>query len=385
MEKKSILIIGPIVDFGGREIMTNLLFHSLNDVYSPNVFSTVSMTDKSVALKGLNKFQWDNLQRVIYNSNLFLKLSAILTKAIYKRKEPVYFFVKNKLSKPFFNFETLKVKFIKQFLEQADFIIYSDEINGKWLKHIIEVSEKEEIPLLLRLTGKIKSVPSFLIDKTYDFNILAHSKQNANAIKERLCYKVWNIDQTSALENELLNLQINEKDKLIYGFLGRFSKEKGVNELIEVFSKNQKNLVIAGNGPFLNNVLNFTIKNKNSSYLGELSPKELPAFFNKIDVFIIPSFEEGGPIVGIEAMASGKLIVSTKVGAMPERMEDTGNDFWFSHEIDYDLQNVIHRVEHLSKTQRLEIRQQVRNKYVSYNSVKVIKKQYLDLIETLID
>ena len=385
MKKRSILIIGPIVDFGGREVMTNLLANVLKDNYTINVLSTTLMTKSSVALNNLSSNQWSTLSQNVYNKNVFLKLTASLTKAIYKRKEPAYFFIKNKLSNPFFNFEVLGVKTINQFLKQTDLIIYSDEITGKWLKQIIEFSEKDKIPLLLRLTGKIKSTPSFLLGKTYNFNVLAHSKQNANAIKGQLDLEVWNIDQTTVLENKLLALKVKENENLTYGFLGRFSKEKGINSLIKVFSKNNKKLILAGNGPFLNDVITLTEDNTNSVYLGELKPTQLPDFFDKIDVFIIPSFEEGGPIVGVEAMAAGKLIISTKVGAMPERMEDTENDFWFSHDVEHDLQNTIDAIEKLTKTERLKIRQQVRKKYVSNNSIASIRTQYLDLIKTLID
>lgn len=385
MAKKNILIIGPIVDFGGREVMTNLLAHALKDTYTINVLSTTLMTKNSVALNNLSSNQWSTLSQMAYNKNVFLKLTAVLTKVVNKRKEPACFFINNKFSKPFFNFETLALKAIKTVTIQADLIIYSDEISGKWLKHIIEISKKVNNALLLRLTGKIKSVPSYLIDKTHNYSILAHSKQNAYSLKAQLDCAVYNIDQTSALEQQILSLPITENKTLTYGFLGRFSEEKGINELIEVFSKNNKEIVFAGNGPFLDSVLKLTQLNENSTYIGELSPSQITTFFDKIDVFIIPSFEEGGPIVGLEAMAAGKLIISTKVGAMPERLEFTGNEFWFSHDAKNSLDEAINTIEKLSKTQRLKIRKQLRDKYVANNSLQSIKQQYLELIKMLIN
>lgn len=381
--KKKVIIIGPIVDFGGREIMTNLLFNSLKDTYNPIVFSTVNITKDSVALKGLDGTQWTALPYMIYKNNVLVKIASLLTKAVHKRKEPVYFFIKNKLIKPFINFNALEIKIISKALKESDLIIYSDEITGKWLKTIIEVAEKQNIPLLLRPTGQIKTLPFFLTNIKSHINVLAHSRQNVNMITNLLDAKIWNIDQTTALEKELLSLEINENDQLVYGFLGRFSEEKGINELLEVFSKNQKNIVIAGNGPLLNNVTTFIKNNKNSSYLGELKPKQIVDFFCKIDVLVIASFEEGGPIVGVESMAAAKLIIATKVGAMPERLEATANNFWFSHSVQNGLQIAINKVEELTKIERLEIRKKVRDKYINYNSIKVIKNQYLELIEKL--
>tara|TARA_R110002012_G_scaffold91063_2_gene222067 strand:- start:3352 stop:4506 length:1155 start_codon:yes stop_codon:yes gene_type:complete len=382
--KKNILIVGPIVDFGGREIMTNLLFNALKDDYKVKIFSTVSISQKSVALKGIKNTEWNSLQRYIFTKKWFINLTALLTKTIYKKKEPAYYFIRNRLSKPFFNFEKISSSVLIKHLEEADLIIYSDEICGKWLKTILELSKQEKKIVLLRLTGEIKNVPQFLVSENYKFEVLAHSKQNAKAIKNKLNTKVWNIDQTTALEDKLLSLPIAENDTIIYGFLGRFGKEKGIELLINTFNKNNKNLIIAGNGPYLNDVLELAKQNKNVSYLGELAHENLPDFFNKIDVFIIPSFEEGGPIVGIEAMASGKLIISTRVGAMPERLENTEHNIWISHAEKNSLDLAINSIEKLSQEERLKIRHQLREKYISQNSFKFIKSEYLDVVQKLL-
>lgn len=383
MKKRNILIMGPIVDFGGREIMTNLLANSLKEKYTIKVLSTISMTKNSVALSGLENKQWDVISYFVYRHNFYIKLTALLTKIIHRRKEPAYFFVNNRFTKPYFNFDKLHRETINKFVKKTDLIIYSDEISGRWLKDIIEITEKEKKQLLVRLTGMIKSIPSFLLNT--NFNVLAHSLENTKAIKAHLETKVWNIDQTSVLEKELLEIEIKENKSLIYGFLGRFSQEKGIEMLIDTFSKNSRKITIAGKGPLLETVLKATKENKNMSYLGELTPNELSGFFNKIDVFIIPSLEEGGPIVGVEAMAAGKLIISTKVGAMPERMEFTGNKLWFSHNTNNSLQLAIDKVEEKSIIERLKIREQIRQKYITHNSLHSIKSKYMELIKEIIN
>ena len=45
-------------------------------------------------------------------------------------------------------------------------------------------------------------------------------------------------------------------------------------------------------------------------------------FYGSIDVFVVSSREEGGPITGVEAMAAGLPIITTPVGAMPERLRN---------------------------------------------------------------
>ncbi|WP_282069510.1 glycosyltransferase family 4 protein [Olleya namhaensis] len=385
MKKNRILLIGPIVDFGGREVMTNLLVNVLKDTYTINVLSTTLMTKNSVALKNLSRKQWSTLSQIAYDKNVFLKLTALLAKVVNKRKEPAYFFINNKFSKLFFNFDALALKAIKTVIKEADLVIYSDEITGRWLESIIKNGNIYNIPILAIITGKIKVIPKFLQDTILNFNILVHSKQNAKIVQNQFDISVLNVDQTSAIEEQLLKIEIKENADLVYGFIGRFSPEKGTKELVDTFSDSNKKLIVAGSGPLLHDVKNLVDTNDNFINLGELSPSELPQFFNKIDVLIIPSHEEGGPLVGVEAMAAGKLVLSTKVGAMPERMEGTDNDFWFFHDVKYSLETAISTIEKLSKPERLKIRQQLRDKYVANNSLQSIKKQYLDVANQLIN
>ena len=133
--KKRILVIGPISDFGGREIMTNLLTHSLESHYDVQIVSTTSMSKHSVALKGTSS-SWNTINYYLYRRFPFLKLSALLTKFINRRNEQAYEFINNRLSKRYFQFERQYIKGIEQFVNQSSCILYSGEIDGKWFEEI---------------------------------------------------------------------------------------------------------------------------------------------------------------------------------------------------------------------------------------------------------
>ncbi len=385
MAKRKILLLGPIVDFGGREIMTNMLYHFLKTDYDVHICSTVNMTGSSLALKNIDTTKWSTLSETIGRNFFFIKLAAVFTKFFFKRKEPWYFFLKNKLTKSYFDFEDLYAKTIRSFVKQSDLIIYSDELSGKWLQHVQNQCLKYNKVLLFRPSGRITSVSDYLEHTNTTINILAHSQQNASLLKECLKTNVWNIDQTTFLEPALLKINIKEIDNhLVYGYIGRFSEEKGIEALLNVFKSSERKLVIAGEGPLLEMVLSALKQNKNITYIGALEHKSLPHFFEKIDVLIIPSKHEGGPLVGVEAMAAGKLIVSTKVGAMPERLEHSKHRFWFSHTTN-NLDIILSTIERFEVEERLLERKRVRCNYLKNNSLNQTRLKYLELVKTILN
>lgn len=380
--KKKILIVGPISDFGGREVMTNLLARSLTSHYAIQIVSTIAMSKNSVAIKGFS-YNWDTINYNLYRAYLFLKISALLTKLIYYRKEPAYDFINNKLSKKYFKFEKKYYKSIEEFVNQSSCVIYSGEIDGKWLKEIIQICKHFRKPVILRVTGEIKQIPKFLETDTSKLHILAHSISNATKLKP-LSATIWHIDQTTVLEQSLLELKIEEDSEIIYGFLGRFSSEKGILELMELFSKTGKKLKIAGNGPLLKDVVSYSKSFSNIDYEGQLSPDEITRFYKGIDVLVISSYEEGGPIVGIEAMAAGRLLVSTRVGAMEERLMGTDNDFWFDISKEDSLKVICDKLESLTPYDRKDIKVRLRKKYIKSNSLSIIEEKYLNIFKEIL-
>jgi glycosyltransferase involved in cell wall biosynthesis len=54
---------------------------------------------------------------------------------------------------------------------------------------------------------------------------------------------------------------------------------------------------------------------------------DVPSLLADVDVFAISSVTEGGPITLFEAMAAGRAIVATSVGAVPEVLEDSASGF----------------------------------------------------------
>src|SRR6185437_8672908 len=62
-------------------------------------------------------------------------------------------------------------------------------------------------------------------------------------------------------------------------------------------------------------------------FLGRQPHEAIPRWMSAVDVFCLPSRNEGCPNVILEALASGKPVVATRVGGIPELLTDGDNGY----------------------------------------------------------
>lgn len=127
-------------------------------------------------------------------------------------------------------------------------------------------------------------------------------------------------------------LGLKDHAKIIL-YVGRLSSEKGIETLISAASmmKSERaawQLCIAGEGP-LEGALRMQSAElgieENVRFVGNVAHHDVATWMGACDVFCLPSIREGYPNVVIEALASGRPVVATRVGGIPEMVrEDTG-------------------------------------------------------------
>lgn len=118
-------------------------------------------------------------------------------------------------------------------------------------------------------------------------------------------------------------LQAEEK---VVAFVGNLVAVKNVSTLYGIFSRVREQydgplkFWIIGDGKLRRNVesdfaaeVGFPVK-----FWGNVPSEEMPGIMNCIDVLVLPSLNEGLPLVCAEALACGANVVGSNVGGIPE-------------------------------------------------------------------
>lgn len=118
----------------------------------------------------------------------------------------------------------------------------------------------------------------------------------------------------------LNNIRIKENDKRVIRlvFAGKIAEKKGVMSLLRALENVEDRCVELrlaggyGNIEEYQEILQLAQKcNKTVYMLGMLSQEQLSQEFQRSDIFVLPSFYEGLPLVIIEALACGMHVIST--------------------------------------------------------------------------
>lgn len=158
----------------------------------------------------------------------------------------------------------------------------------------------------------------------------------SNLVKQELVHYIPKIkSKTIVIRNAIpVKDQINESKHKIYDvlFVGRLERAKGVDVLIsgvhEIKSAQHFNITVAlvGDGSLKKDYEKLVKEldlEENVKFLG--IRRDVEELMQMSKIFVLPSRWEGLPIVILEAMANGIPIISTKVGGIPEVIEDGAN------------------------------------------------------------
>jgi glycosyltransferase involved in cell wall biosynthesis len=119
-------------------------------------------------------------------------------------------------------------------------------------------------------------------------------------------------------------------DKTSLIFIGNIIRTKGIYELIntaKILTESGRyfHLHLIGNGPEIDNIKAFIATHnlqQNVTVHGTVNHHQVVDLLQKCHALILPSYQEGVPNVIMEAFACGVPVVATKVGGIPEVVND---------------------------------------------------------------
>lgn len=166
------------------------------------------------------------------------------------------------------------------------------------------------------------------------------------------CHQIYNSIDTKAYSKYIVD-QSNKGDYFLY--LGRLSYEKGIGTLIDVFAKNKNiKLKIVGDG-FAAQELKcraMNLKCANIEFLGFLSGETLYDTIAKARYTIIPSeWYENNPLSIIESLALGTPVIGSRIGGIPELINEGYNGYL------HDCKNTNSLFKAIVKSQKLTTNQ----------------------------
>jgi len=126
-------------------------------------------------------------------------------------------------------------------------------------------------------------------------------------------------------------VKVNTPPHLV--FAGRFVHQKNPLAIVNILSQ-LKDLdwtcSMLGDGPMFEDVKKEIVKNEMSGRFnlpGWVTPEDVLNQFAKSDILFMPSFSEGLPVVGVQALAKGLAIVASQIGGFLDLVDHEKNGY----------------------------------------------------------
>jgi glycosyltransferase involved in cell wall biosynthesis len=290
-----------------------------------------------------------------FSTNLYLITDTEGSK-VSERKDnlivhSIKYYKKNKSLLRLINYFYVQLQYIIKIifiLSEIDvFVFYMNE--GASISPIfLKISRKRTIYLVASsLKNCRKSLKDEkIIHKIFEkFENLNYKLSNKLILYSPLLIEEWSLEKYQKkiriahkhfLDFSNFNIQkpFSNRSNLI-GYIGRLSAEKGIQNFVEalpiIIDRYQDlDIIIGGDGPLKDDVKNSLEKQNISDHVtiySWIAHDNLPSYFNKLRLIVLPSYTEGLPNIMLEAMACGTPVLATAVGAIPDVIKDGETGF----------------------------------------------------------
>ena len=126
-------------------------------------------------------------------------------------------------------------------------------------------------------------------------------------------------------------IKVNTPPRLV--FAGRFVYQKNPVAIVQILSQLKDinwQCTMLGDGPMFEDVkreIGKTGMNERFDLPGWVTPEQVLDHFSKSDILFMPSFSEGLPVVGVQALAKGLAIVASRIGGFLDLVDENKNGY----------------------------------------------------------
>lgn len=298
---------------------------------------------------------------------------------------------------------------LKKLIKAENFdILHGHGIWQMAVHHMASMAREQDIPYLISPRGMLepwalnvrkwkKKLGLVLFQKKdleKSFCIHATAKMEAENI-----LKLGFINPISVIPNGIdlsefpFHARKEEKEKYILLFLSRIHPKKGIELLIEAWQKLDKNLrlswqiEIAGTGEekYVSSLERLIVDKGLSNQILIVGPQygeAKLAFYNRADLFVLPTYSENFGIVVAEALSCGIPVITTK-GTPWEELNTMNAGWWIDIGAD-PLAKALTNAMNLSELERFQMGKNGRQLVINNYSIESVAQKMIILYEFIL-
>ncbi len=384
--KKS-LIISPINQWGGVNLdvgfIAQSMLHQDQEVF---ILSVGTYYDDCSLFDFVDRSSYNSVDRILYTTNFLIKTSLKLLGIVKPMTIPLHQRLNNAFTKKMINIHKKRLSILEEYISNYDTIIICSQLTGAWNEEIVKIAACIHKPIYIRVTQQI--APRHIAPEKLSWlknvsHFIHHSKSNLTILREVLPKNNHSIiDQCAMWEDEFLNASILKKPSTEFYCISRLEHTKRIDLIIDAFKNLEDpalSLHIYGDGSLRKMLEKKAISDSRIHFYGAVALKDIAKVHCSHDCLLIASSIEGGPYTAIEAMAGGRLIISTNVGAMTTRLGEE-YPYFVNHKKGNTLQKLMIQLTNLTSEETKGLSHKLRKNYIDNYSVSTIQQAYANVI-----
>ncbi len=159
-------------------------------------------------------------------------------------------------------------------------------------------------------------------------------------------------------------------------YVGRLSREKGLETLLKGARKSGVELKIAGDGPLAEQLIKEYGKDPGITFLGKLDAQNVAKLLSGAKASVIPSeWYENNPLGVIESLCAGTPVIGSDMGGIPELIEDGAGEIFPPGDADY-LARVLSDFKALTADQHRNLAESQRKRFSREVHLRKLLKAY---------